>query len=341
MIYFTSDLHLGHDNAIEFKRRPFANVEEMNQKLIRNINETVGPNDELWVLGDFSYKINKEQVRQLRREIQCRHVHLIYGNHDKDYSSDHIFQSVQYYKELKTAYGKFVLFHYPILEWNAAHYGSIHLHGHIHSTGEYNAENLKKKYIDRIQSNHLSRHDELNLRIYDVGVDANHYYPVSLEKIAQIMNLTPVYMPSGAKMMNEQNNPCNRPTEEKDSLQMQTAASRADHLASEMLRKERWDEVVQICNEGLNKIGPFDEPRTIAYLRLNRSTAETAILRIRYLNGELIDPTEFESQVRELEDIDRQFGDSLGINVKDTLQKARNILQLLWKKCEQSYDIPF
>lgn len=36
---------------------------------------------------------------------------MITGNHDKDYTRDHIFQSVQDYKELKTEYGKFILFH--------------------------------------------------------------------------------------------------------------------------------------------------------------------------------------------------------------------------------------
>ena len=193
MIYFTSDLHLGHENSIEFTGRPFSCIEEMNRTLIGNINEVVGGDDELWVLGDFSYKINKEQVRQLRKQILCRRVHLVYGNHDRDYSSDHIFQSVQHYKELKTDYGKFILFHYPIVEWHAAHYGSVHLHGHIHSTGEYNTENLKKKYAGRFPAGHAPRRPDLNLRIYDVGVDANHYYPVSLEQIAALMDLGPVY----------------------------------------------------------------------------------------------------------------------------------------------------
>ena len=189
MIYFTSDLHLGHANAIEFTDRPFSDVEEMNKCLIQNINDTVSAEDELWVLGDFSFKINKEEVRILRKQIMCRRVHLIYGNHDKDYSSDHIFQSVQHYKELKTEYGRVVLFHYPILEWSAAHYGSIHLHGHIHSTGEYNEENLKKKFTDRFIYGHTAKLENLNLRIYDVGVDANDYRPICLERIAELMHV--------------------------------------------------------------------------------------------------------------------------------------------------------
>lgn len=189
MIFFTSDLHLGHEKAITFSQRPFANVEEMNNVLIDNINKTVDKDDELWVLGDFSFKISRDEVREWRNRIICKHVHLVTGNHDRDYSDDHIFQSVQPYKELKTEYGKVILFHYPIWEWSSMHYGTIHLHGHIHSTGDYNKNNLKMKCCDRFSSGHLVKDENLRLRIYDVGVDANEYRPISLEEIAALMNI--------------------------------------------------------------------------------------------------------------------------------------------------------
>ncbi len=41
MIYFTSDLHLGHEKTIEFSNRPFESVNEMNDKLIESINDVV------------------------------------------------------------------------------------------------------------------------------------------------------------------------------------------------------------------------------------------------------------------------------------------------------------
>lgn len=191
MVFFTSDLHLGHENAIEFTNRPFANVDEMNTVLLRNINDVVGLKDELWILGDFAFKISREAVAALRKQIKCKHVHLVRGNHDRDYSNDAIFESVQDYKELKTVYGRFVLFHYPIQEWNAAHYGSVHLHGHIHSTGDYNSANLSKRYAEHFHKTHSAQID-FGLRIYDVGVDANEYKPVSLKQIAELMNLLPV-----------------------------------------------------------------------------------------------------------------------------------------------------
>ncbi len=197
MLFFTSDLHFGHVNAIKFRKRPFSDIEEMNEGLISNINETVMKEDELWILGDFAYQVNREEVRSLREKIVCRCVHLISGNHDLDYTQDHIFQSVSNYKELMSDYGRLILFHYPIYEWNAANYGSIHLHGHIHSTGRYNSENLSKRYMDRLPIAHFPKSEELGLRIYDVGVDANNFRPISIEQIADLMGVSKVMESEG------------------------------------------------------------------------------------------------------------------------------------------------
>ncbi len=45
MIWFTSDLHLGHRAAINMCGRPFETVEEMNETIIRNFNSCVKKND--------------------------------------------------------------------------------------------------------------------------------------------------------------------------------------------------------------------------------------------------------------------------------------------------------
>ncbi|MGH9119072.1 MAG: hypothetical protein ACRD0A_14675 [Acidimicrobiales bacterium] len=51
--WFTADLHLGHANIIDYSRRPFDSVDEMNRALIDNWNEVVD-DDEVWMLGDFA-----------------------------------------------------------------------------------------------------------------------------------------------------------------------------------------------------------------------------------------------------------------------------------------------
>lgn len=52
--FFTADLHIGHRNIIDYSHRPFRDADEMNAALVDVWNETVGPDDEVIVLGDFA-----------------------------------------------------------------------------------------------------------------------------------------------------------------------------------------------------------------------------------------------------------------------------------------------
>lgn len=47
VIMYISDLHFGHANIIKIDKRPFADVEEMNQKMIEIWNNKVKSDD--WV----------------------------------------------------------------------------------------------------------------------------------------------------------------------------------------------------------------------------------------------------------------------------------------------------
>ncbi len=55
-IFFTADTHFNHAGALALYRRPFASVREMNAAMIQRWNATVGPDDEVWHLGDFALK---------------------------------------------------------------------------------------------------------------------------------------------------------------------------------------------------------------------------------------------------------------------------------------------
>lgn len=67
MIYFTSDLHFFHDNAIRFGHRPYQDWQEMNEGLIVNWNQVVGQEDEIYILGDLTMKGPQQALEVIRR----------------------------------------------------------------------------------------------------------------------------------------------------------------------------------------------------------------------------------------------------------------------------------
>lgn len=79
MIYFCSDIHLGHKNVLTYCNRPFKDLEEMREAFIKSWNDVVQDNDKVFCLGDFSLnpKHSKEVVPLLKGE-----KYLVMGNHD-------------------------------------------------------------------------------------------------------------------------------------------------------------------------------------------------------------------------------------------------------------------
>lgn len=79
MIFLTSDLHIYHTNVIKYCGRPFTSVEEMNEMLVKNWNEVVGPEDTVYCLGDFSMAFRP--VETFTRRLNGK-KYLVPGNHD-------------------------------------------------------------------------------------------------------------------------------------------------------------------------------------------------------------------------------------------------------------------
>ena len=76
MIFFTSDTHFGSDRTLKFSRRPFANTQEMDEKMINNWNKVVGKDDIVYHLGDFG---NYDVLKKLNGKIT-----LILGNYEQN-----------------------------------------------------------------------------------------------------------------------------------------------------------------------------------------------------------------------------------------------------------------
>ena len=170
MIWFTSDLHLGHEAIISMCERSFETVEEMNETLIRNFNACVKKNDTVYILGDIAHRTPVEEVDQWIAGLNGKKI-LCKGNHDKKYDTK-LLEGTYDFLEISVHGINVSLMHYPMMSWPKSHHGSLHLHGHIHSRGDYNLQQ-KKEGILR----------------YDVGVDANGYCPVSIEQVKEFFGV--------------------------------------------------------------------------------------------------------------------------------------------------------
>lgn len=176
MIYYTSDLHLGHKNIIEYENRPYKSVEEMDADLIYKWNAKVGRNDDVFVLGDFCFKGATKAIKYLK--CLNGHIHLIRGNHDhfmsqlsfktwcmfKDARGGFNVYDEGDYAHIKDGEHEVILCHYPILYWENMERGSIHLYGQVHSY----------RGCSKMAPNS-----------YNIGVDVNNYMPVTLEELIE------------------------------------------------------------------------------------------------------------------------------------------------------------
>ncbi|WP_137625088.1 metallophosphoesterase [Lactiplantibacillus pingfangensis] len=176
MKYFIADTHFYHAAVINFCQRPFRDVDDMNEQLIRNWNTVVrSPKDEIYILGDFVYHGTGKQAETILKQLRGK-KYLIRGNHEK-YLKDQdfnvsLFEWVKDYYSFKYAKRKFVLFHYPILEWDGYYHDAIQLYGHVHNT--------RTEYFEHVLGNNA----------LNVGVDVINYQPISIDEVMAIVNST-------------------------------------------------------------------------------------------------------------------------------------------------------
>jgi calcineurin-like phosphoesterase family protein len=75
-----ADQHYWHTNILKYcPNRPYSTIEEMNEALVRNHNEVVGPEDDYYCLGDFSFAFRSVEVYSHR--LNGKNKYIIFGNH--------------------------------------------------------------------------------------------------------------------------------------------------------------------------------------------------------------------------------------------------------------------
>lgn len=177
--YFTSDTHFGQQRTLEYSRRPFVDVHDMDLALISNWNKRITMNDTVVHAGDFGdIKILKETLGNLN----FGKLIWVMGNYDrtealfirniiKELKRD--IELVNDYQFTKTDKGKkitFYVIHEPLTAGapksghEPVYPGEFVLYGHIHGRNFAKANGI------------------------DLGTDYHNYTPISIDDVLWFHN---------------------------------------------------------------------------------------------------------------------------------------------------------
>ena len=159
-VFLISDTHFGHRNIVKFVKkdgqplRPWDDVDEMDNALIKNWNSVVSPDDKVYHLGDATMNARSLNVFY---NLNGRKI-LIKGNHDTQALKHY----TPHFKDIRACHelDSFVLTHIPIHPSQKGRYRG-NIHGHIHAG----------KMIDPWY--------------YNVSVEEINYTPVSFDVVRE------------------------------------------------------------------------------------------------------------------------------------------------------------
>jgi len=177
-VFLTSDTHFGHVNICKFtnydgsKTRPWDDVAEMDEDMVQRWNDTVGPKDKVYHLGDAV--INRKNLAIFDR-LNGDKV-LIKGNHDIFKLNDY----TKYFRDIRAYHvmNGCILSHIPVHKESIARFGA-NIHGHLHA-------NRVMKIVGAYTDGTLIRSkDEIDPDYYCVSVEHTDYRPVLFEEVIQ------------------------------------------------------------------------------------------------------------------------------------------------------------
>lgn len=176
--FFISDTHFFHANILKFtddvgkKIRPWDDLEDMHEFMIKRWNSVVKDNDYVYHLGDVTFQYNGA-FNNLMSRLKGK-KRLIVGNHDKIWNPalQMHFEKVDLWKGFKEY--NFTAVHIPLM-LTSLRDGAYCVHGHVHQ-------------------NSLNNPNYIN-----VSCEVRDYTPVSIEEIGQ--EITKAHKDTGQKVI--------------------------------------------------------------------------------------------------------------------------------------------
>ena len=190
MIWFTSDEHYGSERTLKLSRRPFKNVEEMNDTLISLFNDKVSETDITIHLGDFG-------DFNMLKWLPGRHF-LILGNYEIDQINKEFDGNYDLYESYlinEVGFERVYPNHYYFSldqsdlisckeQWNDGNSNLFYL--------THKPSDCKKDlaYMEKLFNLFGHIHGRQAIKTYglDIGVDAHHFYPINIDDVKFYQN---------------------------------------------------------------------------------------------------------------------------------------------------------
>jgi calcineurin-like phosphoesterase family protein len=159
-VWFTADTHFNHRRTLELSKRPFKNVNEMNNVMIKNWNRVVGKHDTVIHLGDFgdyefSHKLNGQIV-------------LLFGNYERK----DVEQGIITKDDLINKYNFIIV-----------HDDKMMLYRGLDETFYLVHEPLHMKLDEFYLFGHIHKLQMVKRKGLNVGVDCHNFAPIDLETV--------------------------------------------------------------------------------------------------------------------------------------------------------------
>ena len=195
MRYYIADCHFYHDNLNRrMDMRGFADAEQMNAHMIEQWNKKIRKNDEVVILGDFSFG-KGEETNRILEQLNGK-LFLIRGNHDDRYLMDRAFRKERFewirdYEKMHDNGRSVVLSHYPVFCYDGQYRRDAQgrpktymLYGHVHDTYD---EILVNRFVQETRSAMRLAHgqaEEKNIPCQMINCFCMYsdYMPLSLDE---------------------------------------------------------------------------------------------------------------------------------------------------------------
>lgn len=192
--FITSDHHFWHNNVIRYCQRPFATVEEMNEKMVIAWNNVVPHNAIVYHLGDFSMAFRA--VETFTKRLNGLKI-LVAGNHDfchpahkKSKTEEN--QKIWVQKYIDNGWAG-VLFS-EVMEIPGVATVNVNHMPYLENFGEQDIRHAKHRPKDDgrwLLCGHVHEKWAQRGKMINVGVDVRNFEPITFAKIVEIINAAP------------------------------------------------------------------------------------------------------------------------------------------------------